>query len=108
MIFSFTRSVTRSGFSPCRISTTPPTTSLPSFSNTPRRNPGPSWTVATVLTYTGVPFTSLTTASSISALPLIQPIPRTMYSALFFWITPPAAGRFERPTASNSSPTVTP
>ena len=55
MIFSLTRRVTSSGFSPCRISTTPPTASLPSFSSTLRRKAGPTCTAPSMPTLIGVP-----------------------------------------------------
>ena len=48
LIFSLTRSITLSTFSPKRTMTMPPATSpLPSSSATPLRISGPSWTFAT-------------------------------------------------------------
>ena len=48
------------------------------------------------------------TVFSMSFLSLIQPTPRTMYSALFFWMTPPPAGMLLLATAAYSSPSVMP
>ena len=52
-ILARSRRVTSSGFSPWRISTTPPVASVPSFSSTPRRGALPSETLATSASGTG-------------------------------------------------------
>ena len=49
-IFCFTALITSSALVPYRVTTTPPTASLPSLSSTPRRNSGPNCTLATLRT----------------------------------------------------------
>ncbi len=67
--FALTRSMTLSAFSPGRITTMPPTTSpSPSRSAMPRRISGPSATVATSFTSTGVPPSVRSTRLSRSAI----------------------------------------
>ena len=78
---ALSRSMTDSAFSPCRMTTMPPTTSpRPSRSATPRRISGPSVTWATSFTVIGVPFSVRRTRDSRSRVDFTYPRPRTMYS----------------------------
>ena len=96
------RLVTCKGFSPWRIITTAPTASLPFFSSTLRRNSPPRPTVPSCDTQIGVPFSLsvLTTIFSMSRMLSIQPTPRTMNSALPFWITLPPTDELDLATAA--------
>lgn len=107
--------VTSSGFSPRRIRTTPPHTSLPSFSRMPRRGPGPRVTVATSPTRRRAPpelaigacsrsrtaFWRSKGASSPPGAWPSHPTPRTRNSPLAFATTWPPTASFERATAQN-------
>ena len=69
-IFALTLWITSSAFWPNRATTMPCTISpSPSSSASPRRSSGPSSTRATSRTRTGVPFSALTTRSSMSDFP---------------------------------------
>ncbi len=116
------RRVSSSGFSPRAIRTTPPVTSLPSFSITPRRKPGASETRATsasrIVPPTGAASRTFSRsemarrASNDSSPGFVEApsqfTPRTTYSAFPLTTTWPAAAAFAAAIASPMPFKVTP
>ncbi len=117
------RRVTSSGFSPCAIRTTPPATSLPSFSSTPRRiarrdrrpwrpRQGGSCRPARphrgTFSRSGRPAASRSESSPARPDAPSQPTPRTTYSAFALVTTCPPAAEFDAATASTTSLSVIP
>ena len=115
--------MTSSGFSPWAIKTTPPVTSLPSFSSTPRRKPGPSRDIRDLgepdraslgkrhdhvfQVARGRDSESKLSSPGVGDAPS-RPTPRTTYSAFPLWTTCPPDEAFDVATASTTSLSDTP